>query len=677
MRTHFIAALACVSALILSACAGSVGTVDDRPSEVVIAEIAGQPFTLSQFEERYTRSSGGRVNPAGDGINEYEDFLTRYVDFRLKVLAGQEAGLDRLPDLVDEIETYRNNFARPYLLEQEVIEPLVRDVYDRHQSIIRASHILLMADEAAAPADTLAIYNRLTSIADSVRAGADFNELARRHSEDPSAQRPEGQPGSGGELGYFSTGQMVEPFESYAYSTPVGDLSPVFRTSFGYHVLYVQDRRQNPDPIRVAHLMLDPAQLAGSDTPAETLAAELVQRARSGEDFAELAQEYTHDISTQDRGGELGVIEYTSRIVPTFIEAAFAIENVGDVSDVVETPFGLHIIKLLDRQERPTFEEAYPDLKQRVARMPRAREAEAALARRTQVELGYSVDVDAVAAIVEGRPVADAMAYLASDSLTQSERNVIVATLGERSFTAADLSRHLRTSPSQTAGTVRDRVSAALDAMLAERAIEARARGLEQTDREFASLMREFEEGLILFRFMEDSVWTAAAQDSAAIEAIYSADTSRYRFPDRHRVLTVSAASDSLMNAFTTTFDQAATIEAAVEAFRETEGVRIDTTYIAERTESTFDQALEIEAGRRTEPTRDRGRRIVLINAGIDPSRVKTLDEARPEIVSAYQDELELRILERLRRRFEVQTYPERLGDAFAGERAVAGVPSS
>jgi peptidyl-prolyl cis-trans isomerase SurA len=677
MRTHFFAALACVSVLVLSACAGSVGTVDDRQSDPVVAEIGGQPLTLSQFEERYSRSSGGRVNPAADGVDEYEDFLKRYVDFRLKVLAGKEAGLDRLPDLVDEIETYRNNFARPYLLEQEVIEPLVRDVYERQQSIVRASHILLLADEATSPADTLAIYNRLTAIADSARAGADFNVLASRHSQDPSAQRPEGQPGSGGDLGYFSTGQMVEPFESYSYSTPVGELSPVFRTSFGYHVLYVQDRRPNPNPIRVAHLMLDPAQLAGTDVQAETLAAELVQRARSGEDFASLVQEYSHDSSSQGRGGELGFIEFTSRIVPSFIEGAFSIENVGEVSDVVETPFGLHIIKLLDRQERPTFEQVYPDLKQRVARMPRAQEAEAALARRIQNELGYTTDIDAAAAIVDGRPVADAMAYLASDSLSQTERQVTVATLGGRSFTAEDLSRHLRTTPHQTAGTVRDRISASLDAMLSDRAIETQARSLEQTDREFASLMREFEEGLILFRFMEDSVWTAAARDSAAIQRIYEADPTRYRFSDRHRVITVSAISDSLMNAFTAEFDRAATMEGAIAAFRDTEGVRIDTTYIAERTESSFDAALDIEAGQRTEPTRDRGRRIVLVNAGIDPARVKTLDEARPEIVSAYQDELEQTILERLRERFQVRTFPDRLGSAFADYRASTANASS
>jgi peptidyl-prolyl cis-trans isomerase SurA len=678
MRTILPLGVLAAVAVFISACAGSDAmTVTSTTSSPVVAEIGESVLTLSEFEDRYARSAGARANPGEDSAEEYEDFLRRYVDFRLKVLAGKDAGLHLIPEVASEIETYRNNFARPYMLEQEVIEPLVREVYDRQQSIIRARHILIRVDENAAPSDTARAYERLAAIVDSIDAGADFGDMARRHSEDPSAQRPSGQPGSGGDLGFFSTGQMVEPFETYAYTTDVGALSPIFRTSFGYHVLRVDDRRQNPDPIRVSHLMIDPSAHADASVSAREFAEQLRDRARAGEDFAELVAEYSHDMTSATRGGDLGFIEYTSRIVPSFIEGAFSVESVGQVSDVVETPFGFHLIKLTDRGSRPSFEEAYPELKQRVARMPRAQEAERALAAEIRAELGDEVHVDVALAAAGDRDANEGIAYLASNELDQSITDDVVARLGGTDLTIADLNRHLQANPRYRTGSLTERLSRAIDDMLSDRAIERRARGLEQTDAEFAALMREFEEGLILFRFMEDSVWTAAATDSAAIEAIYRQDPDRYRYPERSRVITVSTSSDSLMAVFTTAFDEAASVAEALERVATVEGLRVDTTHIAERTESAFDLALDLPVGARTEPTRERGRRVVMIHDGIEAPRTKTLDEARPEIVSAYQEQLEQEILTRLRQRYEVRLYPERLSLAFDGERAGIAAQSS
>lgn len=667
MRRNLIIAAPLVAAIFLAACAGTESVrTSPSPQATVVAEIAGAPITLDEFEERYSRSATGRSASGQDAHDDYVDFLERYVDFRLKVLAGKEAGLHEVPEVATEIETYRNNFARPYLLEQEVIEPLVREVYERQQKIVRASHILIRVDEAAIAADTLQAHGKLVAIADSIREGADFGEMARRHSEDPSARRPADQPGSGGDLGFFSTGQMVEPFETFAFTTEVGELSPVFRTNFGYHVLYVQERRPNPAPIRVSHLMIEPGAHNDPSQSAEELAISIRDRARAGEDFSELAQEYSHDTSTAARGGDLGFIEFTSRIVPSFIEGAFALDEVGQVSDIVETPFGLHLIKLTDRQERPTLEQAYPELKQRVARMPRAREAEDELARRIRAELGESVDVAPALAAIEDRDAHAAIIFLASDSLDAPASAAIVAELGNEPITVGQLGAFLRANPRYTSGDTQTRLRSAINDLLSERAIERQARGLEATDPTFASLMREFEEGLILFRFMEDSVWTAAARDSAAIESIYNENPDRYRFPDRSRVITVSTTSDSLMQAFTGVFDVADDVASALLTGKEM-GLRVDTTYIAERTDSNFDRALDVPHGQRTEPVRDRGRHIVMIHDGIDPARTKTLDEARPEIVSYYQERLEEQIMRQLRNRYGVRLYPERLAGAFSG----------
>jgi len=79
--------------------------------------------------------------------------------------------------------------------------------------------------------------------------GADFNEIAAKNSQDPSAAENKG------EIGYFSAFQMVFPFENMAYLTPVGQVSEIVRTRFGYHLIKVEDERPTRGEIKVAHIM--------------------------------------------------------------------------------------------------------------------------------------------------------------------------------------------------------------------------------------------------------------------------------------------------------------------------------------------------------------------------------------------------------------------------------------
>jgi peptidyl-prolyl cis-trans isomerase C len=91
-------------------------------------------------------------------------------------------------------------------------------------SQVRASHILV---NSKAEADKL--LNRL-------RAGAKFEHLAKKHSQCPSGRR-------GGDLGYFGKGQMVKPFEEVAFSIQKGQVSDPVKTQFGYHIIFVTDKK--------------------------------------------------------------------------------------------------------------------------------------------------------------------------------------------------------------------------------------------------------------------------------------------------------------------------------------------------------------------------------------------------------------------------------------------------
>ena len=137
-----------------------------------------------------------------------------------------------------ELLGYRNQLARPYLTDQAAEDELVAEAYDRMKYEVRASHILITVAENATPQDTMEAYNTIKELRNRAINGEDFGRLAQQYSNDPSAKT------NNGDLGYFSAFRMVYPFESAAYNTNIGEISNIFRTQFGYHILKSIDKRK-------------------------------------------------------------------------------------------------------------------------------------------------------------------------------------------------------------------------------------------------------------------------------------------------------------------------------------------------------------------------------------------------------------------------------------------------
>ena len=638
----------------------------DNPN--VVAVYADEVLTIDEFEERYARSVGGHEVAVNDSLAEYQDFLERYVNFRLKVEAATEAGIPNSAEIRNEIQTYRANLARPYLLEEEVIEPIVRQLYERRQELLDVSHILVRVDPTAAPQDTLAAFRELEAIRDSAAQGVDFGELAIRHSEDPSARAGEGRVGNAGRLGYFTAGRMVEPFETYAYLTPEGEVSPVFRTRFGYHILYVHDRMDAVPDIRLGHIMLRPRPTAEDSAATLEKIEDLKARIDAGESFEELAKEHSVDLQSAPRGGDIGFISFDAPIHPSFKDPAFALEEIGDVSDVIQTSYGYHIIKLTDRREPQTFDEAYDELKELAARLPRMQEAEEELAQEVLEQQNATIDSAYVRSVLADVPTDSVFTRLAMLDLPAEALDSTIVSIGDSTYTLRDVSEHLATTSVARTGTKDDRIRAILNGFVQEAAIDYEAAQLEARDAEFARIMEEFRDGLVLFEFMEDSIWTAAEQDTLALEAYYSAHADEYWWPERTRVISLQSSSDSLLNAVTVRLDEGASLSALVAEIKADtlSSIRVDTMMIGEPTESVYDNALGLSEGEHTKPLNFRNGYILLINDGVEEARAKTFEEARTQVVSDYQVILEDRLIERLRDRYNAHTFPNRLVAAFS-----------
>lgn len=334
------------------------------PNDPVLMSVDGQPVLRSEFEAIYKKNNKD-APVTKEALDEYLDL---FINYKLKVRAAEAAGLDTSSKFRSELSGYRAQLARPYLIDRGLNDHLMEEAYLRKSEEVRASHILVTVAAEASPEDTAAAWKRILALRARVVGGEDFAKVAGSSSDDPSAKT------NGGDLGYFSVLQMVYPFETAAYKTPVGQVSQPVRTKFGYHIIKVMDRRPAQGEVKVAHIMIRSVEADSPEkqTAAEVRIQEAYNRVKSGElTFADAALKYSDDAATSAKGGELPPFG-TGKMIPEFEAKAFALQHDGDITVPFRTPYGWHIVKRLGYTPPPSFEEAKADLKSKIAHDSRA-----------------------------------------------------------------------------------------------------------------------------------------------------------------------------------------------------------------------------------------------------------------------------------------------------------------
>jgi peptidyl-prolyl cis-trans isomerase SurA len=646
--------------LVVVGCSGSAATTtsadDSSAASTVVARYADTTLTLSALTSAY-RSANDRPAASTDSAAALEDFLEQYVNYRLKVRAARAAGLDTLRSVQREMRTYRRELARPRLMRTHVYEPVVRRLYERRQQEVDVSHILLRVGPDAPPVDTLQAYRRMQRIADSLRQGVPFGALALRNSDDPSAQQ-KGERGYRGRLGFVRAGQMVAPFEDRMYSVPPDSVSGIFRTRFGYHLLKVHGRRPARPPVRLSHIMVRAGGSAAS--PRRFLDSLRTEIVRDSADFAELARTHSEHRPTAAEGGDLGTIENRRSLPPKFREAVAQLDSVGTVSPVVQTKYGYHLIKLTERESQPPFEQAYDRLKKQVSDRPSIERRKIQFARQVRADAGVAVDT---ARLLRRAPVSS-LDSLARPMLSlldaDSTADAPVATLGDSTYTLAQLAQHV----TQTDGGARMSAGEVLQDFLDQKALRYAEARLERRDPAFAAMMAEYRDGLLAFQFMQDSVWTPAARDTAALRRYYRQHREDYRFGERVRTLVLRAPADSLLRPVASEAGASASTSAWIRAAAGDSLVTADTTMVSDRSAEVYKKVLTVDDGATVGPVQHQGQSMLLYRDARLSPRPKTFEEARSGVVRDYQDQYEDQVLRRLRGRYGAETYPGRVRQA-------------
>ena len=323
-------------------------------SKIVIAEYNDAKITMDEFEKAYAKNVGGLEAAVDDSFENYKNFADLYTNFRMKLDDAKSRGYQNDQALNQELLDYKKKVGASYILEKYLVEPNIKEWYEQRKTEIRASHLMIRPDSTG----EIAARIKTQAILDSIKMGKSFEEMVEKYSQDNFSKI------KGGDIFYFTAGQLPFEFEDACYKTAKDSIYPqVVQTRFGFHIIKVTDRKPRVPKIKASHILVSYMNASGTvDSAAAKLTMDSVMTAlKSGQDFGEVAKRFSDDTGTKDKGGDLGFFE-RRMMVQEFDEAAFNLE-VGKMSDVVVTNFGLHVIKLMEKQPYPTFEEEKENLK--------------------------------------------------------------------------------------------------------------------------------------------------------------------------------------------------------------------------------------------------------------------------------------------------------------------------
>ncbi len=213
------------------------------------------------------------------------------------------------------------------------------------------AHILVVTPEGASPEQLQSLRAKAEKALEELRAGADFGQVSAAYSDAQNALQ-------GGVLGWRSEAQLPTLFVTAIRELPAGGVTPVLKSSNGYHILKVLDKRGKDVTLvikqtRARHILVRTNEVVG-DAEARNRLRQLKERIENGADFAELAKLHSDDLSAS-KGGDLGWLS-PGDTVPEFERAMDALKP-GEVSQPIQSPFGWHLIQVLERRDQDVTQE--------------------------------------------------------------------------------------------------------------------------------------------------------------------------------------------------------------------------------------------------------------------------------------------------------------------------------
>ena len=483
-------------------------------SQETLMTINDEKISINEFENIFYKNNED-IEITKEYLDEYIDL---FINFKLKVKESKELGYDTLSSFIKELDGYKKQLSKPYLRDNNFNENLFNEALERIQFDINASHILIKIennDAKSALNEALSIRNQIIS------KEISFSDAAVKYSDDEYVLD------SKGNLGYFTAFMMLYDFESVAYNSSIGEVSVPVKTQYGYHLILVNDKRKAVGERKVAHIMFKTGKGANTKKINESYkkASETYDLLTKGDKFVEVAERFSEDRSTAVKGGVLPSFG-VGKMVREFEEATFSLKLPGDFSKPFQTPYGWHIVMLLEDNPVKLDDDLFLSVKQKIEKDSRSKLSNEFMI--TKLKDLYNIKIYKENFNFLRKIAVKEVSKSEWDNELLIDGDKKIFKIESKSYSLKELSDFIINNQKKNNDFDQLYIEFLNLSLLSYEESQ-----LESKYPEFKNLLKEYKEGILLFDITNNNVWKKAVEDSAGLSNYFNENLSDYKWNER------------------------------------------------------------------------------------------------------------------------------------------------
>lgn len=614
-------------------------------SDPVVLQVGPEKVHLSEFETMFKKNMQKDQTITKEALDEYLDLFTY---FKLKVLAAKEAGVDTTKSFNMEFNGYRKQLGYNYMKDSIAEKKLAQQMAERSQLDLHVKHILIQTPNDC---DTLAAYKKAMDVYNRLNKGMKWDNAVKTYSDDTYSNK------SDGDLGWFSAGMWAYNFENAAYGMKNGGFSKPVRSKNGYHIIHRVNSRKARGEVKVAHIFVSALE---ADKEAVEKGKTKIQEAysllKNGEEWTSVLGRFSEDRASAAQNGELAPFGIGFMVAP-FEDAAFALKNIGDFSEPIQTKFGWHILRLVEKSTPPTYAE---NPKFYSSKMDKSQQYKALL------QAGFASSVKDELEINEMNTYWNALnrAFDKKDfpaSKLDSLPDMTLFSIDGVNYSVEDFKAYYRPRLPRTVDVnvcqMKERYYLPF---LYSKISENYELKLEDKYPDFKALMKEFKEGMMQFELMKKQVWDKSIEDTSGLRSYFEANRNNYMWGERNEAVLFTGADSTQLASLYKSFDKIAQNPDLTDKFLKKvnkKETRIAHTIILEE-KSNKDGLILTNIGssaKRSNVFASKNNYNVLVLTGERQPEPKELKEVKGAVISNYQEHLEKVWLQELKAKYPVQ----------------------
>lgn len=621
---------------------------ESKDSEIVVAEIGKNKITAAELEKAFkknmSRSNDNLFKMSKDSIL---DFVNLYINFRLKVTDAIDRGFLKDSSVITEIEQNRKILAESFYYDKVLTEPNVNKFLEMRKKEYKVAIILASIKQNADMIDTTSAYNKIRNAQIMLKTGTSFEEVASTFSEDYETGK------HGGVIpNYITSGKVQRPIEIAIQNTKAGEVYPhIVKTSYGYFLIKVLEVRDR-ELVRARHILIAKNESRDS-VRAYQIADSVLKLIRNGADFEKLAKEISDDAATAANGGDLGGNYSRSTgmetsaypLVAEFESSLFELRD-GEISGVVPTNFGSHILKR-ESSKQPDLKSEYEELRKIYKRLyfkPDQTELLDSLKKQYNFRIlddvlyqfAFQLDTNGTNVIEDW-----------DKNVTEKVKNSVLYEIMGKKVPVSELVDKFKNDPKMRGVALSPNgIRAAVNSIVEPIVFAEASKNLEKEFPDFESLMKEFRDGILLFKVEAMEVWDKMKFDTLLAKTYYDSTKAKYMTEDTYDISEIyfldKNTADSVYNKLLTdgSFDEIAAKDTQRSGYREKNGnwgkLSVKTSAMARYARDENAKPGQILKPYVNEP----GFSIIRVNGYFQP-RIKTFEEAIPDFSPQYQEILQ------------------------------------